>query len=171
MTQETIKFSKKNKQYLLEVNYGIRQTESPYFTITGNVYESIPSRDSNRYRKEYGSSEVKRVDGIHYLCYSSGCIHEEIKEATDKFDDMITLHLADIEGRPMHCFANSWYNLKENTFKSAEKFCSYYRIPINLYQQIMECKNLTDYQVFLISNGILDKWKSDAENVISKYNL
>lgn len=63
---------------------------APYFSITGDI-------------------DVKTVNG-GWKEESGGCIHGEIrKHFPEKFDDLIALHLSDIDGLPMHAVENGWY--------------------------------------------------------------
>lgn len=68
--------------------------QTPYFAITGIVYDS-DGRLSN-----------------------SGCVHEEISAAFPDFAQLIDFHLCDIHGLPMHYMANSEYWFKKGNLSN-----------------------------------------------------
>jgi hypothetical protein len=47
--------------------------------------------------------------GFPGQCYSGGAGHETILRYYPRFADLAALHLADIDGVPMHAEANGWY--------------------------------------------------------------
>jgi hypothetical protein len=69
----------------------------PYFSVTGEI--------RNLRRKEDNQIET------------CGCIHEEIAEHFPELSPLITLHLSDDDGTPMHAAANGAYFLGFMQFK------------------------------------------------------
>jgi len=68
----------------------LKGNSKPYFGITADI-------------------DVKTVKG-GWAEESGGCLHNEIeKHFPGRFTDMIAMHMSDIEGLPMHAFANGWY--------------------------------------------------------------
>jgi hypothetical protein len=67
----------------------IRGNAAPYFSLTYTQH-----RRGNRNQ-----------------CQSGGAGHERILELFPRFADLAALHLADIDGVPMHAEANGWYYL------------------------------------------------------------
>ena len=70
----------------LRVEAGLHQLgdQSPYFSVTGDVYER----------------------GRHRV---GGCIHAVITRAFPALAPVIVLHLSNFEGVPMHAAENGWY--------------------------------------------------------------
>lgn len=156
--KKTFTYKERGKNCLMEVRYGIQNkgTDNEYFTVTGSVL----------------------VDGEWYGEYMGGCIHDEIKKVTNEFNDLIPMHLAGLNGLPMHAFANGFYHLKNGfndtpagsaDFKA--KFCDYYRIPYDVFDKLIDTNSQEDYAVVLMNNGVIDKWMDDAKKVVEKYQL
>ena len=171
--KKTFTYKERGKNYLMEVEYGIQGegTDNEYFTVTGYVMEQVNSKSGvSKYGEEY-----KLVDGKYYAEYMGGCIHDKIKKVTSEFNDLIPMHLAGLNGMPMHAFANGFYHLK-NGFKDTPvdfntRFCEYYRIPYDVFDKVVEANSQEDYAVVLMNNGVIDKWMDDAKKVIEKYQL
>ena len=171
--KKTIQFKEDGKNYLMEVEYGIRNKgeDNAYFTVTGTVMQNVRSKSGvSRYGEDY-----RLVDGKFYAEYMCGCIHDEIKKVTSEFNDLISMHLANVNGMPMYAFANGFYHLK-NGFEDTPvdfntRFCDYYRIPYDVFDKLIDTNSQEDYAVVLMNNGVIDKWMSDAKRVIEKYEL
>jgi hypothetical protein len=65
----------------------LRGNTAPYFTLTYTQHRR----------------------GFPNQCYAGGAGHERILELYPRFADLAALHLADIDGAPMHAEANGWY--------------------------------------------------------------
>ena len=65
----------------------LRGNPSPYFTLTYDQHRR----------------------GSPNQCQSGGAGHDRILELFPQFADLAALHLADIDGVPMHAEANGWY--------------------------------------------------------------
>ena len=174
--KKTFTYKKRGKNYLMEVEYGIRNkgADNEYFTVTGTAMQQVRSKSGvSRSGEEY-----KLVDGKYYAEYMGGRIHDEIKKVTREFNDLIPMHLAKLNGMPMHAFANGFYHLK-NGFNDTPidsryfkvRFCDYYRIPYDVFDKLIETNSQEDYAVVLMNNGVIDKWMDDAKKVIEKYQL
>jgi hypothetical protein len=174
--KKTIQFKEDGKNYLMEVEYGIRNKgeDNAYFTVTGTVMQNVRSKSGvSKYGEDY-----RLVDGKFYAGYMGGCIHDEIKKVTSEFNDLISMHLANVNGMPMYAFANGFDHLK-NGFEDKPTgnevfkvmFCDYYRIPYDVFDKLIDTNSQEDYAVVLMNNGVIDKWMSDAKRVIEKYEL
>jgi hypothetical protein len=171
--KKSIKYKEDGKNYLMEVEYGIRNKgeDNAYFTVTGSVMEQVHSKSGvSRSGEKY-----KLVDGKYYAEYMGGCIHDEIKKVTSEFNDIIPMHLANVNGMPMYAFANGFYHLK-NGFEDTPvdfntRFCDYYRIPYDVFNKLIDTNSQEDYAVVLMNNGVIDNWMNDAKRVIEKYEL
>lgn len=67
----------------------IRGNSAPYFSLTATIHRK----------------------GFPNQCWSGGCQHDIILKHYPRFANLAALHLSDIDGKPMHAEANSWYNL------------------------------------------------------------
>ena len=122
--------------------------QAPYFSITGEVYT-------------YG----KRGRPAFVSC---GCCHDSIQRITHKFDDIIALHLSDMDGTPMYAVENSLYWLEHKGWQAMQ---SYLRAT---YEEALELIKLSkDKQVYTdyIDKHLRPRWKQEAQAVIDKYNL
>jgi hypothetical protein len=173
---KTFTYKERGKNYLMEVEFGIqfKGTDNEYFTVTGYVMEQVNSRSG----VSESGEEYKLVDGKYYAEFMGGCIHDEIKKVTNEFNDFIPMHLARLNGMPMHAFANGFYHLKNgfnDTPASSEdfkvRFSDYYRIPYDVFDKLIDTNSQEDYAVVLMNNGVIDKWMDDAKKVIEKYQL
>jgi len=72
-------------------------TLSDGFSITADLWEKRGNR-SGKSRAESG----RDMD-------AGGCMHDEILKATPNLRPLVTVHLADPDGVPMHAVANGWY--------------------------------------------------------------
>lgn len=176
MKKKTIAYKENGKNCLMEVEYGIRYkgTEYAYFTITGSLMEQVRSKSGvNNYGIDY-----ELIDGKYYYVHTAGCIHKEIKKRTSEFNDLITLHLSSLTGIPMHAFANGFYHIKNgftDTPTDSEKFkdvfCEYYRIPLEIFDELSNTKSKEDYAIVLMNNQVPDMWMAQAKAAINKYEL
>lgn len=86
----------RNKDIKVIVKIGLTQlgSQKPYFSITGEVYPADkPATERN--------------------LISCGCCHDDIQAITNEFDDVIALHLSNIDGQPMHSLENGFYHYAE----------------------------------------------------------
>lgn len=68
--------------------------QRPYFSVTASVYAAnLPRTERN--------------------LISCGCCHDDIQAITNKFDDVIALHLSNIDGQPMYSLGNGFYHYAE----------------------------------------------------------
>jgi len=102
---------------------------------------------------------------------SGGCCHDEILKYFPQFKIFIDLHLCDYLGIPMHATANGFYHLT-NGFErlegktQKEYFCDYYRINSKQYDELIKSKSKDYFGFLLVSLGILDQWKKQADEAI-----
>ena len=118
------------------LNY-IKGNHAPYFSITAYIYKK----------------------GIRYV-ESCGCLHDKIHEHAPEFDELITMHLSDINGEPMYAVENGWYWYHQ----SIEKGCAYIRIPP--VEGIENKEDFADVVGFL-----RPLWKREANALIEKFDL
>jgi hypothetical protein len=74
----------------IEVEAGLHYLQGnslPYFSVTSAIWERPGARD----------------------CVSWGCQHEKVLRYWPELAPVITLHLSDSQGQPMHNIANDWY--------------------------------------------------------------
>lgn len=67
----------------------LKGNSAPYFSITTCAW--------------YGKTKSTRNEAFF------GCNHEFVAEHAPEFEDLIALHLSDIDGVPMHAVENGWY--------------------------------------------------------------
>lgn len=116
--------------------------KTPYFSITGDIYKAGKPKE----------------DKYHI---AGGCIHQDIIKAFPEYEIFIKLHLSDDNGIPMHAVANGLYHLQNNMTK--DKFCSYYRLNSNQFEELTKCKNAIEYSIKLKETGVLAQWKKESE--------
>ena len=142
-------FYEDGKQYRITVNiklYYIKGNKVPYFSITGEIWKSVNGKRIGR------------------DCIACGCIHEEIiKHFGNKYNDIINLHLSDINGGPMYAVENGWYWYQ----KDPAKGFNYIRLP-----EHMKDYEITDKDSFIaLVDYLKPEYKKQADNCIAKYNL
>lgn len=121
------------------------------FSITGDIYPAgEPRTDRNM--------------------ISCGRIHEDIEKHFPEFMPFIRLHLADMNGVPMHAIANGFFHLKNdlgNTPIDAPeypaRYCEYYRIIPAQFEHLRTARNQIQFAEMLVKLGIIDQWKAEAE--------
>lgn len=162
-----------NGKNVIIVNYGIEKTNHSYFSVTGYYCRKATKRELNE------GIDLKLVDDVWYYIDTCGCIHDIILKHFPEFKDIISLHLADLNGSPMYAVENGFYHL-ENGFNSIKKdspafpdeFCKYYRIPKNVFE-LLNKATLTknDFAEILVKNNVFELWREEAKQVINKYEL
>jgi hypothetical protein len=161
-----MKFIKKTDPLnFIEAKAVLRKIEDqkPYFSLTGRIVEG-------------GRVSV------------SGAMHDEILAAFPELDDLVAMHLSDIDGRPMNSFENGKYwagftkwedgNIKHLadlwriSQKSAERL--QYDALVEESQKIKEDTDkdiLTEELLKDFHDRQLRRWKQEADNIIKKYSL
>jgi hypothetical protein len=90
-----------NGRDLLRIEIEIREGDpcglSDGFSITGSVWEARGTHS--------GASRARQGRDIDM----GGCIHEMILAAAPELAPVVAVHLADLDGTPMHAAANGWY--------------------------------------------------------------
>ena len=142
----------------LEIEYGLRQIDKPYFSITATKYKG-------RWPK------------------SCGMLHDDIMKYSPEFKDLIEVHLRDENGYPMHSLENGlfFYESAKNCSNDPDSFaCQMIGI---LAKHLMidnnECFELIQEMNNGNSRDILEskikelapKWKAKSDEIIVKYNL
>lgn len=160
------------KTRFLQVDYGINQIGKgyAYFTCTGSIFHELKNED-----KIGEFEDTKFINNKFYRIETMGAIHNHILKYAPEFEDIIKLHLCDISGNPS--ISNMYYHLK-NGFSNVpkespefkQKFCYYYRIPDNLFDEMIKSNELQFFKI-IFENKIDDNWKKQAEECILKYEL
>lgn len=145
--------------------------QSPYFSITADEYCVNHPRSP----------------------YASGCMHEDILKHFPELKDFVSMHLSDIDGKPMHAIENGWYWLcsslgigeykDSDPIKSFKVFCDHCRITEHQGKDIQETIKTTleikkDNQIIEakkrwveICTAMFPRWKKEADDLIEKYHL
>lgn len=134
------------------LNY-IKGNKKPYFTITANQL-------------------VKKGNNRFYDC-AGGCLHEEISKVFgNKFDDLIKLHLSDIDGQPMHSSENGAYHLGFSNYQGFDikKASNHFRLSEDeLRKEWFQIIKKED--VSKLCDKLSPVWKSQADQCIKKHGL
>ena len=137
--------------------------QKPYFSLTGRIVEK-------------GEESV------------SGTIHEEILKVFPEIADIASLHLSDIDGKPMHSFENGkyWAGFTDYQDEKPEHLASHWRIGKQRSQELMyealvdKCNEIkADTGEDILPDTLLKdfhdrqipRWKQEADAVIRKYKL
>lgn len=104
---------------------------------------------------------------------SAGCCHEEIIAIRPDLKIFVNLHLCDYTGVPLFAVENGFYHLTNgfnNTRVDSPKFktdfCEYYRINLKQFDVLAQSENKLRYAINLQKLGILDQWKTEADQAI-----
>lgn len=129
------------------------------FSITGTIYEK----------------GKPHIDRYHI---AGGCIHDDILAARSDLKIFVNLHLCDYEGIPTYAVENGFYNLtngfnktKIEDIKFKDEFCEYYRIDSIQFDVLSQSANKLQYALNLQSLGILNQWKTEANEAIKLLEL
>lgn len=102
---------------VLEIKYGIAETNHKYFSITGTIWV-----------KGYSKYDGKNIEGVNYKWDVGGCIHDEILKYAPEYKPLVDLHLSDNDGVPMYAIENGFYYYeisrgvaKHHEFKEGDK--------------------------------------------------
>jgi hypothetical protein len=98
-TKKTVE--RQRGQRFIVINIELREDDarglSDGFSITAELYEPHGNRSGK-------SRFDKGLDAD-----SGGCLHDEIRLFAPELVPLINVHLADLDGTPMHAVANGWY--------------------------------------------------------------
>ena len=139
------------------------EDQKPYFSLTGRIVEN-------------GRESV------------GGAIHDEILAAFPELDDLVAMHLSDIDGRPMNSFETGkyWAGFTKWENGNAEILANHFRIGKQRSQDLMyetlvdKCNDIkADTNEDVLPETLfkefhdrqLRRWKQEADNVIKKYSL
>lgn len=129
--------------------------QAPYFSVTGEAYR-ITGRQG-------------RPPMI-----ASGCIHDYIQQVTSRFDDVIALHLSDIDGTPMHAVENGLYWLGQNKYQAldTEEAKRHFRCTDSeIIELLAAYKHGKQVYIDYIDKHLRPRWRQEAQAVIDKYGL
>lgn len=143
---ETI--TRNTKEMFIEVRYGLVTIgdQKPYFSVTGSIW-------ANR------SAHTRGPDNPH----TSGQVHDEVLRNFPDLADLVALHLADIDGVPMHAVANGEYFYRQGNVDAAARTL---RVAV---EDLPADLSPADFKAYAESQR--DRWKSEADAVIEKYAL
>lgn len=137
--------------------------QKPYFSLTGRAV--IKGRES-----------------------VSGAIHDEILKAFPELEDLVALHLSDINGKPMHSFENGkyWAGFTKRGEANSKHLSQLWRISqddaadllydaLNAQSQDIEVETgeiiLEETLLKEFHDRQLPRWKKEADAAIKKYKL
>jgi len=154
-----------NKNEILVVTFGIQDNSN--FSVTCKGGKKLKAADEDE--------DYFYFNGDRYSYSYGGSDHKTILKYFPELQDIIDLHLVNLEGRSM---ANCLYHLK-NSFNKTKiddpkyliEFCKYYKIDPAFISELKEIKNINQLAIFLVENKIFDNWKNEINQVIKKYNL
>ncbi len=159
--------------------HAMRGKPGPYFSLTYDLHRK----------------------GFPEQCYEGGAGHQRIAQFFgDRFADLAALHMADIDGVPLHAEANGWYWLAGALGGAGERyhggnstpprtpaeclamFARHARISIEEAEAIRdECYDEYDFNpdgwpaaralMALRLNDLRPRWKAQAEAAIAKHGL
>lgn len=127
--------------------------QKPYFSVTADVYEHTGRRGRPRF-------------------LACGCCHEYIQQITDKFNDVISLHLCHMDGTPMYAVENGKYRLGLTKYQSfdVKRVMSHFRCNEDEAYTLLKHANTGNLEEY-IDNIYRPRWKQKADAIIHKYNL
>lgn len=139
------------------VNIALRKFkgQAPYFSVTGEAY---------RITGRQGRPPM----------LASGCIHDYIQQVTSRFDDVIALHLSDIDGTPMHAVENGLYWLGQNKYQALDTEAAkrHFRCTDSeIIELLAAYKHGKQAYVDYIDKHLRPRWQQEAQAVIDKYGL
>lgn len=105
----------------------------------------------------YDVEYVEHIDGKEYIFISGGVIHDTILRLRPDLKNLVDLHLSDMEGKPMHAYANGKYHLLQTGIQSAAK---YLRTSESKLQPLLEAEGLGFDDIYL---SLLPQWKKEAK--------
>lgn len=129
--------------------------QAPYFSVTGEAY---------RITGRQGRPPM----------LASGCIHDYIQQVTSRFDDVIALHLSDIDGTPMHAVENGLYWLGQNKYQALDTEAAkrHFRCTDSeIIELLAAYKHGKQAYIDYIDKHLRPRWQQEAQAVIDKYGL
>lgn len=129
--------------------------QAPYFSVTGEAYH-ITGRQGRP------------------PMLASGCIHDYIQQVTSRFDDVIALHLSDIDGTPMHAVENGLYWLGQTKYQALdiEVAKRHFRCTDSeIIELLAAYKHGKQAYIDYIDKHLRPRWQQEAQDVIDKYGL
>lgn len=121
-------------------------TEREYFSITGSMYNSV------------------KLDS-HLIC--GGCIHDEILKYFPELRPLVNIHLADLQGRPLHAIDNGFYQLGR---MHKDKYCEYYRVLSEQYEVLKQATNKMHFAELLGELNVFKQWAKQAQEALDIIN-
>lgn len=135
---------------LLIVTYGlqyIKGNSDSYFTATGEVWK-----------------------GRDFI--SCGCLHDEILKAFPGMSDIVSLHLSDSDGAPMHAVENGWYHNGGTKYHEYNRTVLASHLRITPEQADIIHANCADKEAFAaVVDSMREQWKEEADQIREKYAL
>ena len=119
------------------------------FSITGTAYEKGKPHADN------------------YMIHGGAC-GDEIAKLWPEFAIFNRLHLCDYNGAPMFAIGNGMYHTDTVNGMSPERFCEYYRVTMQEYKKLASSREPCEYYHYLVTLGILDLWKKEADDTIKQ---
>ncbi len=131
----------------------IKGNTKPYFTITANQF-------------------IKKGNNRFYD-YAGGCLHDEIRKAFgNRFDDLIALHLSDIDGSPMHSIENGAYWLGFSDYQGFDIEKASKHFGLSKDEMMTEWfKIIKKSDVKALCDKLSKTWQDRAKACIDRLNL
>jgi hypothetical protein len=142
----------------IEIVAQIQQTDCPYFSLTGTIYEGDKTAMLNSGRKPSDRSVV-----------TCGAIGDKISKLFPKFELLNSLHLSTLDGMPMYAFENGYYWISKN---NVENIASHFRISEQQAQELNNNTRASDNPRIYVMEYIVsqkERYASEADQVILQF--
>lgn len=148
------------------ITYGIQKTNHSYFSITAEIGEL-------RQKTKKGLNEfIKDEQGNKYHVIMGGRCHAEILKQCKDFSDIVSLHLSNTEGVPMHAMENGYYFYELGEYENVMELLRIDNETLNvLHHRLKTSKYLKKYIFFEFCAEQYKRWNNEARAVIEKYDL
>jgi len=150
-----------DKKYL-RVNI---ETKNNYFSITGSLFEKLGRGQKYYDYRFFNDKKFEQTGG--------GCIHDTILKYYPEFKNLVDLHLSDLDGLPMHFFANGFYYITELLKRkdyNLKVIQNHFRIDRNEAKKL--CRFIANegeiYTQKYVLNNYIERYKNEAENALQQ---
>ena len=137
------------------------ETDGGKFRVNAEVFLGDECR--NKHCDFSFTGTVKRDRGVTVAC---GAIHDEIALAFPELKKFLPLHMCNYLGHPVYAVENGQYFIREGKRQAM----NYLRITEEEYEKLSvagEKEEKPYFKYLLYSMGIVDRWKSEADEFIA----